>query len=157
VAGGVLLLYVDRWFAKGTTDTEQKITYRQSFMIGLYQVLAILLPGLSRSAATIVGGMQQKLTRETAAEFSFFLAVPTMMAATAKSLLDVYQDEPTLLSSGGASTLLLGSVVAFLVAIVSVRLLIGWLKQHGFRIFGWYRIVVGVIIFILIATGHFTH
>jgi len=155
VAGGILLLFVDRWFKGGATDTDEKITYRQSFFIGLFQVLAILFPGLSRSAATIVGGMQQKLTRERAAEFSFYLAVPTMLAATAKSLLDVYQDDPAILHAGGSSMLLLGSAVAFIVALASIRFLISWLKLHGFRAFGWYRIIVGLIIFTLVATGHF--
>jgi undecaprenyl-diphosphatase len=156
VVGGILLLFVDRWFNHGTTDTDEKITYRQSFFVGLFQVLAILFPGLSRSAATIVGGMQQGLTRERAAEFSFYLAVPTMLAATAKSLLDVYKDDPEVLRSG-TSLILLGSVVAFFVAMASIRFLITWLKKHGFRAFGWYRIFAGAIILILLATGHYGH
>ena len=155
VAGGVLLLFVDEWFRDGVTDTDEKISYRQSFFIGLFQVLAILFPGLSRSAATIVGGMQQKLSRARAAEFSFYLAVPTMLAATAKSLLDVYKEEPAILGSGGSTMLILGSVMAFFVALASIRFLISWLKRHGFRAFGWYRIIVGAIIFVAVATGHF--
>lgn len=155
VVGGLLLLFVDQWFSGGTIDTNDKISYRNSFIIGLFQVLAILFPGLSRSAATIVGGMQQKLTRENAAEFSFYLAVPTMLAATGKSLLDVYKEEPAILRSGGTTMLLLGSLMAFFVALASIRFLISWLKQHGFRVFGWYRIVVGLAIFILVASGHF--
>jgi undecaprenyl-diphosphatase len=95
LGGGVVLLFVDRWFKDGVLNEEEEISYKKGFFIGLYQVLAVLLPGLSRSAATIVGGMQQKLTRSLAAEFSFFLAVPTMFAATAKSLLDIeYRRRP---------------------------------------------------------------
>lgn len=157
VAGGILLLFVDRWFSGGTIDKEDKITYRHSFIIGLFQVLAILFPGLSRSAATIVGGMQQKLTREAAAEFSFYLAVPTMLAATGKSLLDVYKEHPDVMRSQGITLLLLGSVMAFFVALASIRFLINWLKQHGFRAFGWYRIVMGLVIFTLVLTEHFGH
>ena len=91
IVGGVVLLFVDKWFIKNEIDDEGKIEYSTALKIGLFQVLSILFPGLSRSAATIIGGMSQKLTRKTAAEFSFFLAVPTMFAASAKSLLDVYK------------------------------------------------------------------
>jgi len=153
LAGGILLLFVDNWFKDPTTDKDEDITNRQALSIGLFQVLAILLPGLSRSAATIIGGMQQKLTRNLAAEFSFFLAVPTMLAATAKSLLDVYKDSPEVLGGGHLTLLILGSVIAFVVALLSIRFLIGWLQQHGFRAFGWYRIAMGLFLFGLIALG----
>jgi len=113
-------------------------------------VLAVLLPGLSRSAATIIGGMQQKLTRPLAAEFSFFLAVPTMFAATAKSLLDIVQEQPQVLNADGIHYLLLGSIVAFIVASLAIRFFIRFLQQNGFRAFGWYRIVLGSVLIMLI-------
>jgi undecaprenyl-diphosphatase len=122
-------------------------------MIGLYQVLAILFPGLSRSAATIIGGMQQKLSRKVAAEFSFFLAVPTMMAATVKSLYDVYKESPEVLNTDNLQTLILGSVIAFVVAILAIKFFIGFLQKHGFRLFGFYRIALGIVLIALIAAG----
>lgn len=150
LAGGVLLLFVDKWFKNGTVKEEEEISYRQGFIIGLYQVLAVILPGLSRSAATIVGGMQQKLSRSLAAEFSFFLAVPTMFAATAKSLLDIVQEQPEVLNTEGIHYLLLGSVVAFVVSLLAIRFFIRFLQQNGFRAFGWYRIVLGTVLIMLI-------
>lgn len=150
IAGGIVLLFVDKLFQHSTTDKEDAITNKQAFFIGLYQVLSILLPGLSRSAATIIGGMQQKLSRRLAAEFSFFLAVPTMFAATVKSLWDIYQDSPELLDTKHVNTLLLGSGIAFVVAMLAIRFFIGFLQKHGFRLFGWYRIVAGIVILILI-------
>jgi undecaprenyl-diphosphatase len=152
--GGIVLLFVDNWFKAPSIEDEEKIDYKKSFFIGCYQVLAILLPGLSRSAATIIGGMQQKLTRSAAAEFSFFLAVPTMFAATAKSILDIWQEEPALLNGEGISLLLIGSAIAFIVALLAIKFFIGFLKKNGFRVFGWYRIVLGLLLFALIYTGH---
>lgn len=175
--GGILLLFVDRWFnqpvsrkpavdgapdpaASGTlsstevVDEESRISYRQSFMIGVYQTLSIVFPGLSRSAATIVGGMQQRLTRRLAAEFSFFLAVPTMLAATVKSLYDVYKESPEVLGGGNVNILLTGCAVAFVVALMAVRFFIGYLQKHGFRLFGFYRIIAGIVLLILIFTGY---
>ncbi len=154
LGGGILLLFVDKWFDHPTTGQEEQVTTRQAFNIGMYQVLAILLPGLSRSAATIIGGMQQKLTRTEAAEFSFFLAVPTMLAATVKSLYDVYQKTPEVLNTSSISTLLLGSVIAFIIALLTIRFLIGWLQKHGFRAFGWYRIALSCLLLVLIASGY---
>jgi undecaprenyl-diphosphatase len=151
--GGIVLLFVDRWFREGTTVADDQITNRQALNIGLFQVLAILLPGLSRSAATIIGGMQQKLTRNLAAEFSFFLAVPTMVAATAKSLLDVYKESPEVLGGNHLALLLTGSAIAFVVAMFSIRFLITWLQKNGFRAFGWYRIILGIVLFAVIAFG----
>ncbi len=153
LVGGVILLFVDKWFKEGEINSEKEITHKKAFIVGLYQVLAVAFPGLSRSAATIIGGMQQKLTRSAAAEFSFFLAVPTMMAATAKSLLDIWQDHPEVLNMEGIHYLLLGSIIAFLVAFVAVRFFIQYLKTNGFKWFGVYRIILGVVLITLILTG----
>jgi undecaprenyl-diphosphatase len=154
LVGGILLLFVDKWFNRPSVDKEEDVTYRHAFTIGLYQVLAVIFPGLSRSAATIIGGMQQKLTRSLAAEFSFFLAVPTMLAATAKSLLDVYQEHPEALNTDNLQTLLVGSFVAFIVAVMAIRLFITYLQKNGFRIFGWYRIIAGALMIGLILAGY---
>jgi undecaprenyl-diphosphatase len=151
-AGGVILLFVDKWFNHGVIEKEEEITYKKAFFIGMYQVLAVLFPGLSRSAATIIGGMQQKLTRSLAADFSFFLAVPTMAAATLKSLYDIWKDEPALLNTQGINFLLLGSSIAFVVALLAIKFFIRFLQQNGFRIFGWYRIVLGAVLILLILT-----
>lgn len=150
LGGGIVLLFVDKWFNHPTTDKPDEIKNKQAFIIGCYQVLSVLLPGLSRSAATIIGGMQQKLTRRLAAEFSFFLAVPTMLAATVKKCWDMYQEKPELLDTGNLNTLLLGSAIAFVVAILAIKFFIGFLQKHGFRLFGWYRIIVGIALLILI-------
>ena len=112
-----------------------------------------MIPGVSRSGATIVGGMTQKLSRKVAAEFSFFLAVPTMFAATAKKLLDFYQDGHTI-TQEQTNLLIVGNVVAFIVALLAIKSFIGYLNKHGFKMFGWYRIVAGLIIIILLMTGH---
>jgi undecaprenyl-diphosphatase len=154
LAGGVLLLFVDKWFRHPETMKEEDITNKQALIIGFYQVLSILFPGLSRSAATIIGGMQQKLSRAAAAEFSFFLAVPTMMAATVKSLYDVYSETPEVLGSGNLNILIMGSVIAFIVAILAIKFFIGFLQKHGFRLFGWYRIALGMILLLLIYLGY---
>jgi undecaprenyl-diphosphatase len=151
--GGVVLLFVDRWFDGPGIEREEDITYRQAFAIGMFQVLSILLPGLSRSAATIIGGMQQKLSRPLAAEFSFFLAVPTMMAATVKSLYDVYRETPEVLGAENIGTLLMGSLIAFVVAVLAIRFFITFLQKNGFRIFGWYRIAAGAVLLALILSG----
>lgn len=154
LAGGVILLFVDRWFLDPEISKEEDITNKQALVIGFYQVLAIAFPGLSRSAATIIGGMQQKLTRAAAAEFSFFLAVPTMLAATVKSLYDVYKDSPQVLNTGNLNILVLGSVIAFIVAVITIKFFIGFLQKHGFRIFGWYRIALGLFLLVLIFFGY---
>jgi undecaprenyl-diphosphatase len=151
--GGVVLLFVDKWFLHPEIHTEKEIRPKQAFLIGCYQVLAVIFPGLSRSAATIIGGMQQKLSRPLAAEFSFFLAVPTMMAATLKSIYDVYNETPEVLNTDRLHILLLGSLVAFIVALLAIRFFIGYLQKHGFRVFGIYRIIVGSILLLLIAAG----
>jgi undecaprenyl-diphosphatase len=151
--GGIVLLFVDNWFKQPEVLREEDITNKQALAIGGYQVLAIVFPGLSRSAATIIGGMQQKLSRAAAAEFSFFLAVPTMMAATVKSLYDVYKDSPEVLNMGNMNILIMGSVIAFIVAILAIKFFIGFLQKNGFRMFGIYRIVIGIILLALIAFG----
>ena len=150
LCGGIVLLFVDKWFKNATIDKEEDVSNKQAFAIGLYQVLSVVLPGLSRSAATIIGGMQQKLTRRLAAEFSFFLAVPTMLAATVKSLYDMYKESPEVLNTGNLNTLLLGSAIAFIVAILAIKFFISFLQKYGFRLFGWYRIIVGIVLLILI-------
>ena len=151
IGGGVLLLFVDKLFTKNTIEEDEKITNVKALIIGCFQVLSILLPGLSRSAATIVGGMSQKLTRGLAAEFSFFLAVPTMFAASAKSLLDVYKESPEVLkSTDNLGILGIGAIIAYTIALLSIKFFIGYLQKHGFRLFGWYRIVLGTVVLFLI-------
>lgn len=145
IGGGIVLLFIDKLFTNTTIDEEKEITYPKSFIIGCFQTLSILLPGLSRSAATIIGGMNQKLTRRLAAEFSFFLAVPTMFAASAKSFLDVYKDNPEVLVKDNLMVLLVGAVVAFIVSLLAIKFFISYVQKYGFRLFGWYRIVLGVI------------
>lgn len=151
--GGVVLLFVDGWFKNPVTDSEEKVSVRQSFVIGCFQVLAIVFPGLSRSAATIIGGLQQKITRKAAAEFSFFLAVPTLAGAFAKSMWDAFRESPELLSRNNIATLAVGNLIGFVVAMFAIKFFIGFLTRHGFRIFGWYRIGVSIVIFILILSG----
>jgi len=153
IGGGVILLFIDKLFSKTVIETED-LSYKQSFVVGCFQVLSILFPGLSRSAATIIGGMSQKLTKKTAAEFSFFLAVPTMLAASAKSTLDVYQDHPDVFNNGNLITLLIGGIVAFFVALVSVKFFIQFVQKRGFALFGWYRIVLGLTIMTLLYTKY---
>ena len=167
IAGGILLLFVDKLFkaneasessiedsATNTSNDAGEISYQKSFIIGCFQVLSIIFPGLSRSAATIVGGMSQKLSKKIALEFSFFLAVPTMMAASAKSTLDVYKTNPEVFSSNNLITLLIGAIVAFIVALVSVQFFIKIVQKMGFAPFGWYRIVLGITILVLLYTNY---
>jgi undecaprenyl-diphosphatase len=151
--GGIILLFVDRWFKHPEILEEKDISNRKAFFIGLYQVLAILFPGLSRSAATIIGGMQLKLSRSLAAEFSFFLAVPTMTAATIKSLYDIYKENPAVLDEKGIQTLALGSIIAFIVAMVAIRFFIRFIQQFGFKWFGIYRIAIGGVLILLILSN----
>ena len=145
--GGIVLLFVDKWFKGSSLEKEEDISFIKALKIGACQCLA-LFPGISRSGATIVGGMSQKLTRKNAAEFSFFLAVPTMFAATAKKLLDFYKTG-LILDSHQISLLIFGNIVAFIVAILAIKFFIEMLNKHGFKGFGWYRIVVGAILIIL--------
>ncbi|MEK0423847.1 MAG: hypothetical protein RLZ95_1757 [Bacteroidota bacterium] len=152
VAGGFVLLFIDKLFTTNAHPS-QEMSYKQSFIVGCFQVLSIIFPGLSRSAATIIGGMSQKLTKKTAAEFSFFLAVPTMLAASAKSTLDVYKDSPEVFNSNNLYTLLIGGAVAFFVALLSVKFFIGFIQKRGFALFGWYRIIVGLVIMACLYTN----
>jgi undecaprenyl-diphosphatase len=152
VIGGFILLFVDKWYSEPTIHSEEEISYGTALKIGFFQCIA-MIPGTSRSAATIVGGMTQKLSRKAAAEFSFFLAVPTMFAATAKKLLDFYKAGNTV-SSDQVQILLIANVIAFVVALLAIKTFIGFLNKNGFKLFGWYRIIAGVIIILLIYSGH---
>ncbi|MDP1843755.1 MAG: undecaprenyl-diphosphate phosphatase [Sediminibacterium sp.] len=152
--GGVVLIFIDKLFKTHTIDKEEDISYMRAFIIGIWQCIA-MIPGVSRSASSIIGGMQQKLTRSVAAEFSFFLAVPTMAAATGYKLLKAIKETPELLTTKSNLVLLgLGNVVAFIVALLAIRFFIGFLQKHGFLLFGWYRIIVGLILITLIYTGY---
>ncbi|MFD2892425.1 undecaprenyl-diphosphate phosphatase [Flavobacterium chuncheonense] len=144
IIGGVLLLKVDEWF--GNSDNTE-ISYPTAFKIGLFQCLA-MIPGVSRSGASIVGGMSQKLSRTTAAEFSFFLAIPTMLGATVKKSYDYYKAGFEL-SQDQVNLLIIGNVVGFIVAMIAIKSFIGYLSKHGFKIFGYYRIVAGVAILLI--------
>ncbi|SOD15448.1 undecaprenyl-diphosphate phosphatase [Pedobacter xixiisoli] len=152
VVGGVILLFVDKWFNKPQIDNSDEISYKQSFIIGLYQCLA-LIPGTSRSASTIVGGMTQNLTRKAAAEFSFFLAIPMMLGASVIKLYKFLKEGHTF-SGEEINMLVIGNVVGFIVAIIAIKTFINILTKHGFKAFGWYRIVVGLIILVLLLSGH---
>jgi len=149
--GGIILLFVDKWFKNATIKSEEEISYLAAFKIGVFQCLA-LFPGVSRSASTIIGGMTQRLTRQTAAEFSFFLAVPTMFAATAKKLLDFYKDG-VIINSHEIKLLLFGNMVAFIVAVLAIKFFMGVLNKYGFKYFGIYRIIVGGTLIILFLLG----
>ncbi len=149
--GGIILLFVDKWFESNETEGEEEVSYKTGFLIGIFQSIA-MIPGVSRSAATIIGGLTQKLTRKTAAEFSFFLAVPTMFAATVKSMWD---ERELLLESSNSEwiILLMGNLVAFMVAYLAIKSFISFLSKHGFRVFGYYRIILGLALLILLVSG----
>jgi undecaprenyl-diphosphatase len=153
-AGGILLLFIDSWFNKAAIDRDEEITYKNALVIGIFQLLSIVFPGFSRSAATIMGGMQQKLTRRNAAEFSFFLAVPTLAGAFAKSLWDAWKESPEILTGHNIGLLALGNVVGLIIAIIAIKAFITYLTRHGFRAFGYYRIAVGLFLIIFLITGH---
>jgi undecaprenyl-diphosphatase len=150
ILGGIFFLFMDTIF-KTDESRETEVSYSKGFKIGLYQVIA-MIPGVSRSAATIIGGLSQKLTRKAAAEFSFFLAVPTMLGATTYSLYDFY-DAGLVLSSQEIMLLLVGNSVAFIVAIFAIKSFIQFLTNHGFKLFGYYRIVLGAVILLLYYIG----
>lgn len=153
LAGGIILLFVDRWVGRTVVHKEEELSVFSALRIGLWQCIA-MIPGVSRSAATIIGGMQQKLTRKFAAEFSFFLAVPTMAAATGYKLLKAFMDTPEMLQdTHNLLILAIGNMVAFVVAMLAIKSFIGYLQNHGFRLFGFYRIVVGILIIIMVQTG----
>lgn len=146
IAGGIVLVFVDNWFKAPSEN--QEVTYSKALKIGFFQVLS-MVPGVSRSAATIIGGLTQKLNRKSAAEFSFFLAVPTMLAASVFELvrkMDAISQENIII-------LIIGNIVAFIVAILAIKGFISFLTRHGFRVFGYYRIVVGIVILVMLALG----
>ena len=151
VVGGVFMLYCDRLFNKGENAT--RLNEKRAFAIGLYQCISVI-PGVSRSMATIVGGMTQGLTRQRAAEFSFFLAVPTMAGATLLDLLDLFKGDTSWATPHNITMLLLGCVVAFIVALLAMKWFVAFLSKYGFKAFGVYRIIVGGIIIALLLTGH---
>ena len=161
--GGIVLVFIDRWFPQEDPNAGgHPVTnpgWREAFIIGLFQCLAVV-PGVSRSAATIIGGLTQKLTRKAAAEFAFFLAMPTMAAAAVKDLYDYYKeakgqglDLGHLFSADQVKQLVLGNVVAFVVALLAIRLFVGFVSKYGFRAFGIYRIIVGGVLLLLIGLG----
>lgn len=152
--GGIILLFVDKWFEKTENGPDREIDNPTALKIGFFQVLSIVFPGISRSAVTIIGGLAQKLNRKNAVEFSFFLAVPTMFAATGYKLFEYWhkfkKGEGPGMSMHEAKLLLLGNGIAFIVALIAVRTFIGFLTKHGFKAFGYYRIVVGLAVIILV-------
>ena len=159
ILGGIVLLFIDNRFQNPTVLKEEDITIKKAVTIGFWQCLA-MMPGTSRSAASIIGGMQQKLTRHAAAEFSFFLAVPTMMAVTCYSVfLKTYETsqmkgyELILKSNENIQLFLIGNIVAFIVAIIAIKFFIEIIKKYGFKPWGWYRIIVGI--FLLIYFSYF--
>ncbi len=150
--GGIVLLFVDKWFNNPTVTEESQIDKPTALKIGVFQCLA-MIPGVSRSAASIVGGMSQKLTRTAAAEFSFFLAVPTMFAATAKKLWDFHK-EGHVFTGEEIKLLAIGNVIAFIVALLAIKTFITFLEKRGFKLFGFYRIIVGGFIIAVYLSGH---
>ena len=152
ILGGIFMLFCDKIFNKGSKKTE--LTEKRAFWIGMFQCIS-MIPGVSRSMATIVGGMAQKLTRKKAAEFSFFLAVPTMFAATLFKLLKIFLEPEGLeLIMNNMGTLIVGNAVAFIVALLAIKFFISFVTKYGFKAFGWYRIILGGAILILLLTGH---
>jgi len=153
VAGGIVLLFIDQLFKNPKIEEGESTPYKSALVIGFFQCIA-MIPGVSRSAATIIGGMSQKMSRKAAAEFSFFLAVPTMFAATAKKMYDFYKESGAQFSGEEIRLLAVGNVVAFIVAMAAIKFFISFLTKHGFKIFGLYRIIVGGIIIIMLLAGH---
>jgi len=151
--GGIVLLFVDAWFNKPTVTKEENIGYPTALKIGLFQCLAVI-PGVSRSAATIVGGMSQKLSRTAAAEFSFFLAVPTMFGATVKQIWDYHKHVSPTFTSEQIKFLVIGNIIAFVVAMLAIKTFITFLEKKGFKLFGYYRIIAGIVLLALYFTHH---
>jgi len=165
LAGGIILLFIDNVFRNPLIEKEEKISYGRSLIVGLWQCIS-MIPGVSRSAASIIGGMQQKFTRNLAAEFSFFLAVPTMFAAMIYSLfLKEWGTgesgrkgfEIILESRENMVAFLVGNIVAFIVAALAIRFFIRYLQSKGFFVFGVYRVIAGLILLILLLTGVIKH
>ena len=151
--GGIILLFVEKLFTNNTIDHEKDMSYKKGLMVGFWQVLA-MIPGTSRSAATIVGGLQQNLTRRFAAEFSFFLAVPTMFAATAYKMYEAYKHHPEMLKDKHNLMVLgVGNIIAFVVAMIAIKTFIHFLQKNGLRAFGFYRIIAAAVIFLLMYQG----
>ena len=154
LVGGIILLFVEKLFTRPVIERERNINFTKAFVIGIWQCLA-MIPGVSRSAAAIIGGMQQKLNRRVAAEFSFFLAVPTMAAATGYKLLRTFKEHPEVIKDDHNLMLLgVGNLVAFVVAMLAIKFFIRYLQRYGFKLFGWYRIVVGITLLVLIYNGY---
>lgn len=160
VLGGIVMLFVDKWFNQPEGTKDEEPTLKNAFIIGFFQCIA-MIPGVSRSMATIVGGMSQKLTRKAAAEFSFFLAVPTMAAATGYKVYKLIKvpeagmfDFDFTLLQENMWTLIIGNVVAFVVALLAIKFFISYVTKYGFKLFGWYRIIIGLAILIFLLTGH---
>ncbi|WKZ58308.1 MAG: undecaprenyl-diphosphate phosphatase [Cyclobacteriaceae bacterium] len=151
IIGGVIFLFIDKVFEANEKNLDQRITYPVALKIGIFQCIA-MIPGVSRSAATIIGGLTQKLNKKTAAEFSFFLAVPTMFAATAYKMLVFYKDGPGF-SAQEVNLLIIGNIVAFIVALIAIKSFISFLTRHGFKVFGYYRIVLGLVLLTLYYLG----
>jgi undecaprenyl-diphosphatase len=147
--GGIVLIFIDKWL---NPSREVEVTYPKAFNIGLFQCIA-MIPGVSRSAASIIGGMTQGLTRKQAAEFSFFLAVPTMFGASVLKLYKGLKNSPDVFTSDNISILLVGNIVAFVVAIIAIKGFISILNKYGFKGFGYYRIIIGAVLLILLAKG----
>jgi len=151
--GGIILLFIEKLFTKTTIDHEKDMSYKKGLAIGFWQVLA-MIPGTSRSAATIVGGLQQNLTRRFAAEFSFFLAVPTMFAATGYKMYEAYKEHPEMMKDKHNLMVLgVGNLIAFVVAMIAIKTFIHFLQKHGLRVFGVYRIIAAGFIFFLMYQG----
>lgn len=150
ILGGIFMLFCDKIFNHGSDDTV--LTEKRALRIGLFQCIA-MIPGVSRSMATIVGGMSQRLTRRAAAEFSFFLAVPTMLAATGYEVLKLFLKGDAAVLTGNVTTLIVGNVVAFVVALLAIKFFINFVTKYGFKAFGWYRIIIGSAILIMLACG----
>jgi undecaprenyl-diphosphatase len=153
IIGGVIFLFIDKWFNEEKATNDGTPNYLQSLKIGLFQCIA-MIPGVSRSAATIIGGISQKFTRKAAAEFSFFLAVPTMFAATAKKMYDYYKVGNLSFGSHEIKLLAIGNVIAFVVAMLAIKSFINFLTKHGFKLFGYYRIIVGILILLMLYFGY---
>lgn len=151
VLGGIFMIFSDKIFKNQPENIE--LTEKKAFNIGLFQCIA-MIPGVSRSMATIMGGMAQKLTRKAAAEFSFFLAIPTMFAATCYKLLKLYLEEDVTVLTNNMTTLIVGNVVAFLVGMLAIKFFINYITKYGFKAFGYYRIIVGVLILALSLLGY---
>lgn len=151
ILGGIFMLFCDKIFNKGSEET--KLTEKRALMVGLFQCIS-MIPGVSRSMATIVGGMSQRMTRKAAAEFSFFLAVPTMLGATVYKVYKLLKEGGVEIITDNLMPLIVGNAVAFIVALLAIKFFISFVTKYGFKAFGWYRIVVGVLILALLMTGH---